>query len=222
MKWGIIMLFKDYKIEEFIDELSSSLPSPGGGSAAALVSALAGSLNSMVYSLTVGKNSFLLLEEENQSLVLDFEKKSKTFIEKSLELMEKDRKYFNELMDSYKLPKETDEEKVVRNKKITDNTIKAMKAPYDLTVECLKFYDNIDIAVKYGNKMLLSDAGVAALFLHAALESAVMNVKINLNSLRGVMDTDKVILELEDMVVKSENRKIVITEVVNNSIYPKK
>lgn len=219
-KWGIKMLFKDYKVEGFIEELSSSLPSPGGGSAAGLVSALAGSLNSMVYSLTVGKKAFLALDNDKQNLVLEFEKKSKSFIEKSIELMENDRKYFNELMDSYKLPKESEEEKEIRKKTIDNNTIKAMKAPYELVVECLNFYENIDIAVKYGNKMLLSDAGVAALFLHAALESAAMNVKINLNSLRNIMDTDKIVKELDSMVNTSMKRKNSIVNIVNNSIYP--
>ena len=47
------MELKDYKIEDFINDLSSTLPSPGGGSVAGLVGALSGSLNSMVYSLTV-------------------------------------------------------------------------------------------------------------------------------------------------------------------------
>lgn len=214
------MLFKDYKIEEFIDELSSSLPSPGGGSAAGLVSALAGSLNSMVYSLTVGKKSFLVLEDEKQKLVLDFEKKSKEFIKRSIELMEKDREYFNELMDCYKLPKDTEEEKVSRNKAIVEKTKLAMKAPYELSKECLSFYDNIDVAVRYGNKMLLSDAGVAAIFLHSAIESGVINVKVNLNSLRAVMDTEDIIKELDKIVSDSLDRKNAITEIVNNNIYP--
>ena len=51
------MYFKDYSIDKFLYELKTDLPSPGGGSTAALVSALAGALNSMVYSFTVDKKS---------------------------------------------------------------------------------------------------------------------------------------------------------------------
>ena len=60
------MRFKDYKIDEFLEDLSSSSPSPGGGSVAGLVAALSGSLNSMVYSLTVNKKSFENLDGETK------------------------------------------------------------------------------------------------------------------------------------------------------------
>ena len=215
------MLFKDSKIEDFVKDLSSSMASPGGGSAAALLSALAGSLNSMVYSLTVDKKAFKVLEEEKQNLINNFHKETMKFIEKSFQLMEDDRKFFNELMDCYKLPKNTEEEKNIRVLEITEKTKKAMEAPYNLTLECYKFYDNIDVAVKYGNKMLLSDAGVAAIFLQAALESAILNVKINLNSLKEVMDTDKKVEELEEILKKGEERKNRITKIVNEEIYKK-
>ena len=105
------MEFKDYKIEDFINDLSSPLPSPGGGSVAGLVGALSGSLNSMVYSLTVNKKSFEKKDLETQKLVLDFKEASAKFTKKALMLMEEDRKEFNKLMDCNKLPKETEEEK---------------------------------------------------------------------------------------------------------------
>ena len=123
------MEFKDYKIEDFINDLSSPLPSPGGGSVAGLVGALSGSLNSMVYSLTVNKKSFEKKDLETQKLVLDFKEASAKFTKKALMLMEEDRKEFNKLMDCYKLPKETEEEKEYRNKEIKQRTVKAMMAP---------------------------------------------------------------------------------------------
>ena len=180
------MEFKDYKIEDFINDLSSPLPSPGGGSVAGLVGALSGSLNSMVYSLTVNKKSFEKKDLETQKLVLDFKEASAKFTKKALMLMEEDRKEFNKLMDCYKLPKETEEEKEFRNKEIKQRTVKAMMAPKKLAEECYKFYDNIDAAVEYGNKMLVSDAVCAAILLNAAVESAIVNVKINLNSLKDL------------------------------------
>ena len=76
------MRFKDYKIDEFLEDLSSSSPSPGGGSVAGLVAALSGSLNSMVYSLTVNKKSFESLDGETKKTVLDFKEASGKFIKK--------------------------------------------------------------------------------------------------------------------------------------------
>ena len=211
------MRFKDYKIDEFLEDLSSSSPSPGGGSVAGLVAALSGSLNSMVYSLTVNKKSFENLDGETKKTVLDFKEASGKFIKKSMELMELDREYFNKLMDCYKLPKDSDEEKKIRSAAIVQGTVKAMKAPLELAKECYNFYDNIDVAVKYGNRMLISDAGCAAILLHAAIESAI---KVNLNSLRDKPFAKNVELELAELEEKSIKRKDIIVKKMNNEIYP--
>ena len=215
-----MMNFKDYKIEEFLVDLSSSSPSPGGGSVAGLVAALAGSLNSMVYSLTVNKKSFENLDLETKKLVLDFKEASSKFINKSIELMEQDREFFNKLMECYKMPKDTEEEKKKRNACILQGTIKAMKAPLNLGVECYKFYDNIDIAIKYGNKMLISDAGCAAILLHSAIESAIVNVKVNLNSLRDKSFSKDIEKELIELEKNSLARKNNIVKAMNDVIYP--
>lgn len=210
------MEFKDYKIEDFINDLSSPLPSPGGGSVAGLVGALSGSLNSMVYSLTVNKKSFENKDLETQKLVLDFKEASAKFTKKALMLMEEDRKEFNKLMDCYKLPKETEEEKEFRNKEIKQRTVKAMMAPKKLAEECYKFYDNIDAAVEYGNKMLVSDAVCAAILLNAAVESAIVNVKINLNSLKDLPIAKEIEKEMKELEENSLKRKEKICSAMNN------
>ena len=190
------MEFKEYKIDNFLEDLASDLASPGGGSVAGLVSALAASLNSMVYSLTVNKKSFEKQDIEVQKTVLDFKEASSKFIKRAMILMENDREYFNKLMDCYKLPKDTEEEKAKRQKEIAEKTLGAMKAPYDLAKESYEFYDNIDIAVKYGNKMLLSDASCAAILLNAAIECAIVNVRINLASINNESYVNKIEEEL--------------------------
>ena len=210
------MEFKDYKIEDFINDLSSPLPSPGGGSVAGLVGALSGSLNSMVYSLTVNKKSFEKKDLETQKLVLDFKEASAKFTKKALMLMEEDRKEFNKLMDCYKLPKETEEEKEFRNKEIKQRTVKAMMAPKKLAEECYKFYDNIDAAVEYGNKMLVSDAVCAAILLNAAVESAIVNVKINLNSLKDLPIAKEIEKEMKELEENSLKIKEKICSAMNN------
>lgn len=206
------MKFREYKIDEFIYDLSSESPSPGGGSVAALVAALAGSLNSMVYSLTVNKKSFEALDLDTQKLILDFKEASGKFSSKSIVLMEEDRSAFNKLMDCYKLPKSTEEEKKIRNNEIIIKTLGALKAPYDIAKECYKFYDNIDIAVKYGNKMLLSDAACAAILLNSAIECAIVNVRINLGTLTNKNYVEKTEKELQELEMNSQIRKDKVNE----------
>lgn len=214
------MEFKDQKIIEFIGDLSSSMSSPGGGSVAALVSAIAGSLNSMVYSLSINKKAFEELDTETKGFVLGFKEASTKFTLKALNLMEKDKEYFNKLMESYKMPKNTDKEKENRDKAIKEKTLKAMQAPLELARVSYDFYDNIDVALRYGNKMIISDASCAAICLHAAIECAIVNVKVNLNSFRGKDFVEEIEAELENLAFNSFSRKNIICNMVEEVIYP--
>lgn len=216
------MLFKEYKLDDFLIELSSEAPSPGGGSTAALVAALSASLNSMVYSLTVGKKSYENLENEDKKKMLILQKEAKEFIKKSQEFMENDREDFLGLMNCYKLPKNTDEEIKFRKEKIKENTIKAMKTPLSLAEECIKFYENIDFAIKYGNKNLISDAGVATILLHSAIESAIINVKVNLSFLIGEDFVKDIENKCNSLLNNSYVKKCNLINEVEKIIYPKK
>lgn len=216
------MLFKDYSLERFIGELSSEMSSPGGGSTAALVAALASSLNSMVYSLTIDKKSFEKLTYEEKEDMIRLNNETQNFTDKAQDFMEKDREDFMNLMDSYKLPKETEEEIEVRKVTIKGKTFKAMETPFKLAEMCLEFYDNIEFAIEHGNKNLVSDAGVAAVLLHSAIESAIINVKVNLNSLRDEEGAERLENDLKELVHKSEERKNLLLSKVNDIIYPSK
>ena len=216
------MLFKDYSINSFLNELSSEKPSPGGGSTAALVSALAGALNGMVYSLTIDKKSFETLSDENKIKMKDLNNNCIKFIEESTNFMEKDRKDFLELMDCYKLPKNNEEEILFRKNKIKECTIKAMQTPLELAKECLDFYKNIEFAISYGNKNLISDAGVAAILLNSAIESAIINVKVNLNYLREYDEFICLEEECKEILRKSLEKKKNLLDKVEEIIYPKK
>ncbi len=209
------MQFKEYKIQEFLSDLSSESPSPGGGSVAGLVAALAGSLNSMVYSLTVNKKAFEKIDIEDKKLVLDFKERSHKFINNSVQAMEKDREAFVKLMNCYKMPKGTEADIIMRKKALAENTIKAMMAPLELARNAYEFYDNIDIAMKYGNKMVLSDAVCAAILLNAAIEAAIENVKINLKSLEEGELKTKTEEEIAYLLIDSKKRKANILDSMN-------
>ena len=206
------MEFKDYKIDEFLSDLASDLPSPGGGSVAALVSALAASLNSMVYSFTIDKKSFERLDDENRQKMIKLSDESKKLIEESLNYMDKDREAFTNLMDCFKLPKETEEDKRVRSEKIFENTKLSMNVPLELAEKAIKFYDNIEFAIKYGNKNLTSDGVVSAILLHSSIEAAVVNVKVNYYSIKNKEEFDFVLERCRELLNESLKRKNNILE----------
>ena len=216
------MLFKDYSVDKFILELSSDAPSPGGGSTAALVAALSSSLNSMVYSLTIGKKVFEKLSDNEKNKMVKLQEEAKEFIKKAQNFMEQDRNDFLSLMDSYKLPKDNEEEIIIRKEKIKENTMQAMETPLLLAEECIKFYDNIEFAIKHGNKNLISDAGVATVLLHSAIESSIINVKVNLNFLREEEICEEIENKCKSILNISYVKKCSLMNEVENIIYPKK
>lgn len=208
------MIFKDYKIEEFINDLASDSPAPGGGSTAALVGALSGALNSMVYSLTVGKKSFEKLDENKKEELLLFKTESENFIKRSIELMEEDRKAFSELMNGYTIPKEKED----REEKIQKLTIGALMAPLKMSREALKFYENIKFGVTYGNKMLVSDGGVSAILLHSTIESSILNVMVNLKYINDLNFKKEIEEEIENAMKISLEKKNEIMKLVYSSV----
>jgi len=216
------MEFKEQKIKEFLDDLSSDKASPGGGSTAALILALSVALNKMVYSLTIGKKSFENLSEVDKENMIIFNEKSKEYINKALKFMEKDRDDFMTLMDSYKLKKENEADKELRKRKIIENTINAMITPLNLARESISYYENILFAIEHGNKNLISDAGVSNILLNATIESAILNVKVNLNFLKTSQTKEyieNIENECEELLYKSKNIKENLEKKVVEIIY---
>lgn len=205
-------------IEEYINKLSSKEPTPGGGSAAALVSSLSSSLTAMMLSLTIGKK---LYESYNDKLKKDIDetlKESNEYNDLFLDYMDKDEEAFLTLMDAYKLPKNDDKEKFRRKKEIENGYEKALITPLNLARESLKFYEKILTTVKYGNPNLISDGGVAAILLYSAIESCMLNVKINLSGITDELKREDIINECNSILEKSLNYKMNIMDIVESKI----
>ncbi len=177
------MKLVDLKVKDFIDELASSSPAPGGGSVSALAGANACALISMVGNLSVGKKKFKLLESDvqekyNKSLEL-FKKNQDLF----LNLIDEDTLAFNSLMYAFKLPKESDEEVALRAKEIDKATLQCIKVPLKVCAIAIESLREVEDLIKYSNKNTISDQGVSVLMLYTAVEGAAMNVLINLPGL---------------------------------------
>lgn len=209
---------KEKTLNTFINELSSSAPVPGGGSVGALCASLSSSLTSMVLNLTVGKKIYENYNSEEKELVDDALAASELNTEEFMKLINKDMDAFTELMQMYKLPKNTEEEKSFRESKLQEGYENAMGVPLVLAEKSLEFYDYILVACKLGNKNVISDAGVAAITLQAAIETSVMNVRVNLAFLHNknkVMQIDK---NCCDILQRGEEKKQEIINIVYKSI----
>ena len=176
---------KEMKIIYFIEDLASSSPAPGGGAVAALSGGLSVALASMIYNLTIGKKIYSNLDEDIRNKLDKNLEECKTLCTQMLNYIDKDKEAFLNLMACYKMPKETQEDIVLKNEAMEKATLEAMNVPLNLAKLAMKFYDNIYFAVKYGNKNLVSDAKIAAIMLNACIESSMVNVEINLSFLKN-------------------------------------
>ncbi len=166
-------------LEEYLEDLSSAAPTPGGGNVSALCGVLASGLGTMVCNLTIGKKKYLDFEVE----AVEIKKRLEEAKAKFIELAQKDNEAFNKVMDAFKLPKDTEEQKVLRREAIDNTTFEAAVVPSEVIKICNETLPLIKIIAERGNQNSLSDAGVAASLLTTAAEGAYMNVAINCSGL---------------------------------------
>lgn len=163
----------------FLDELASSSPAPGGGSVAALAGALGAALTAMVCNLTIGKKKYAAVEGEMKKILAQAEEMRGLFTA----LIDEDTQAFNKVMEALGLPKETEPQKALRAAAIREATKEATNVPLEVMKHCIDALALTQQVAASGNVNSVSDAGVSAYMLHAAVEAAALNVRINLNNL---------------------------------------
>ncbi len=172
-------MFQDTSIENFLEDLSTKSATPGGGTVSGLSGALSAALICMVCNLTIGKKRYQNHEEEIKNIIEKAEKFRKEFTL----LSEKDAEVFNEVMEAYRLPKNTEEEKKTHDTSVEEATKRAALVPMDVLRRCEAVaHLSLSVAMK-GNENAISDAGVAGIMVLAAAQSASLNILINLSTI---------------------------------------
>ncbi|NHM13885.1 cyclodeaminase/cyclohydrolase family protein [Xiamenia xianingshaonis] len=164
---------------QFIEDLASSAPTPGGGGACACVGVLASALASMVGNLTVGKAAYAQVEADVY-VVLE---KLAALRGRLLELVDEDARAFAPLAAAYKMPKATDAERAAKNAALQEALVGACDVPYEIMETVGRVVRHIDFLAANGSRMALSDVGAAAAFARAAADGASLNIFINAASL---------------------------------------
>jgi formiminotetrahydrofolate cyclodeaminase len=167
-------------VEEFSQVLGSNSPAPGGGSVAALSGSLGADLVSMVCRLSIGKDDYESFREELTETL----EKSQALSKSLLERVDLDTKAFNGVMAAFKMPKETESEKELRKEAIQTGFKEAVQSPAAIARECLEVLQLAEKLMGKSNSNALSDLGVASQQAYAGLEGGLMNVKINIPSIR--------------------------------------
>ena len=174
------MKLTDKPVTNFLDELASNAPAPGGGSVASLAGALGAALVSMVCNLTLGKKAYVEVEEDIQQLLAQ----SEALRQELTDLLEADVAAYTGYSKAAKMPRTTEEEKAERIVAMQSALKTATDVPLQIAEAAVKVMDLCMPAAEKGNKWAVSDSGVAVLMGEAALRSAALNVLINLGSLK--------------------------------------
>lgn len=164
---------------EFVDELSTDSPAPGGGSVAALCAAQAAALTAMVANLTVGKPGY----ENVQDRVKEIAEQAQEAKDIFLAAIDADTAAFNDVMACFRLPKKSEEQQRARELATASATRQATRVPLSVLKQVPVILELVNEIIAIGNRNSLSDAGVAALTAMSGAEGAYYNVLINLASL---------------------------------------
>lgn len=189
-------------IEELIEEISSSAPTPGGGSVSSFCGVLGTSLAMMVCNLTIGKKKY----QEYESEILEIKQKLESTREKFLELYDLDSNAFDKVMDAFKLPKETEEDKIKRTEAIEIATIEASEVPIQVISTVNEVIDKVVRLNEIGNQNSLSDTGVALYLLKSCAEGAMLNVMINTKSLNDKDRARNIVLTAGEKLLQIDSK----------------
>lgn len=173
-------------VRDFQAALASSSPTPGGGTAAAIALGQASALTIMVCDLTIGKEKW----KEGWQISEKSLMKAVKIMSRSGELADEDSDAFDSVMESFRLSKDTDEEKENRRNAIRAATLTATEKPFETAQLALELLELLPELASKGNANAISDVGVAGLLASAACKGALFNVDINLGSLPEEMATE--------------------------------
>ncbi len=187
-------------LRQFCNETLSDSPAPGGGSVAALMGALGVSLGGMVANLSAGKRGW----DDRLDYFSEWAVKAQQLKDELLFLVDEDTAAFNKVMAAFGLPKDSAEEKAARSSAIQSANKYAAEIPLRVMETSFKAYPLLGEMAEKGNPASISDVGVGTLALHACIEGAAMNVRINLAGLKDEALKSSLREKMQRVVTESE------------------
>jgi glutamate formiminotransferase/formiminotetrahydrofolate cyclodeaminase len=202
---------KAMRLTEFVDELSSDSPAPGGGSVAALAGSLSAALSSMVAALTWSKTGLEAARPAMKEIGVEGQRLKDWF----LEAVDRDTDAFNAVLAAMRLPRKTDEEARARRAAIEKANQSAARVPLEVVERSVRALELALAVAKDGNPNSISDAGVAGACALAAAEGAALNVRINVPNLTDAEVGGGLLAEQERLVARARQLAAEVRDTVD-------
>lgn len=204
----------DMTCNGFAEETASESPAPGGGSVSAYMGALGAALGTMVANLSAHKPGW----DDRWEFFAKYAEEGHAVMEELIHLVDEDTAAFNEIMAVFGMPKSTSEEKAARAAAMEKATLYATEVPLR-TMRCAyRAFPVLQAMVESGNPNSVSDAGVGALAVRAAVLGAMLNVKINAAGLKDRAAADKLVGEAEELAANAKKLEAELLEKVEKVI----
>ena len=199
---------------QFIKALSSKAPVPGGGGASAMAGAIGTALASMVGNLTSGKKKYAEYQPDIERILEEAER----LTTKLLQLIEEDAAVFEPLSKAYGLPKGTPEELAHKEEVMEGALYEASLVPLrimETAVEAIRLQEELSVK---GSVLAISDVGVGAKLLEAALQGASLNVYINTKLMKNREQAEELNQRAEALIQEGAERSQQVFEVVKSRL----
>ena len=201
-------------LKAFMEETASESPAPGGGSVSAYMGSMGAALATMVANLSSHKRGW----DERWEEFSDWADKGKAIQESLLRLVDEDTRAFNDIMGAFGLPNKSEEEQAARKEAIEAATLEAIEVPYQVMNTSFEGLEVTGAMADTGNPNSVSDAGVGALALHACIEGAWLNVKINAAELKNHPRVKEIMESGNELLKRADATKSRILARVNEKI----
>lgn len=166
-------------IGNFAELVAEATPTPGGGSVSAYAGVLAASLGQMVCSITISKPKYAMAEPRLREISSKLEQTASRL----RELIAEDAQSFEGVLQAYRMPKETDDQKEKRTIEIQKALQSAIAVPFETAERSLDALTLLGELAEIGTPNALSDVAVGAQLALVAVKGASYNVGANLGSI---------------------------------------
>lgn len=201
-------MFAEQSIKDFCSKLSLDSPTPGGGTASCVV----GSFGIALIAMSIGVSS-KKIEDENAEV---YKKQLMELCSELLQMADEDSKSFDKVMESYRMPKTSEDEKEKRKASIEE----ALKGATLIPLKLMEKLNDASKVVEYTYSILsqnvLSDFITGICLLQSAVYGGYANVLINLNSIKDEDFVKKVFLEAKNIFeIQTEKLSLLKQSAIN-------
>jgi formiminotetrahydrofolate cyclodeaminase len=199
---------------EFLDALAAGEPTPGGGGAAALTASQAAALLGMVINFTIGRAKYAEVEEEMRGYLARTEVLRQTLLDQ----VDEDARAFGGVAATYALPKSTEQERALRAEALREALAQATAVPQAVAEGCLELIRLAEPIGLKGNRNVVSDAATALHLAYGALRSALVNVRVNLNSSKDTAFVAEYSARVATLLGEAEEARVRARQAIERTI----